>query len=166
MPARAGAQPSARPRKGKVVGSAVGRSRVRRPVGYPGCAAKAWAHGGKREERGAHLGDVQTSNSSAELGWRGRSTGDETTGAAPGMQTWRGSVRWGAGHVVLDAASSSAQRRGRCAGGAGERRRAGPALKCASGARSLPKKPQRVMRRCGFSDKRAWVVEEDEQRTG
>jgi hypothetical protein len=122
MPARAGAQPSARPRKGKVVGSAVGRSRVRRPVGYPGCAAKAWAHGGKREERGAHLGDVQTSNSSAELGWRGRSTGDETTGAAPGMQTWRGSARWGAGHVVLDAASSSAQLRGRCAGGAGERR--------------------------------------------
>jgi hypothetical protein len=45
-------------RRGKVAGSIVGRSRVRRPVGRPGCAAKARAHRGKREERGAHLGDV------------------------------------------------------------------------------------------------------------
>jgi hypothetical protein len=58
-------------RRGKVADSTVGRSRVCRPVGRLGCVAKARAHGGKREERGAHLGDVQTSNSSTELGWRG-----------------------------------------------------------------------------------------------
>jgi hypothetical protein len=62
------------------------------------------------------------------------------------MQTWRGSTMWGAGRGGVGRREQQCVAARPLRGGVGERRRARPALKCASGAGSLPKKPRRGRR--------------------